>query len=216
MVLGITPYLRFSMILSAVTSVIRLANSKVTSYMLIFIIIMYGFGTAGFIIYGDKIPAYSSILRGSLEMILATLGGIQYNEMREINSWITPLFAFSYLIFANTIFLKTFLLIIQEEYNDYFKAYAQKGSGLVSMIVASCEGYTTDVITTIYRLESKSSDLNRSMNKSGLSKIQALRLRAKKMYITLEVSWLKGARHLLKLLLNYIKPGSSFMVESEG
>ena len=124
-VLGITPYLRFSMTLSAVTSVVRLAKTKVLSYLVIFLIIMYGFGTAGFIIYGDKISAYSSILRGFLEMILATLGGIQYTEMKATNPLITLFFAFSYLIFANTVFLKTFLLIIQEKYNDYFAEYSE-------------------------------------------------------------------------------------------
>ena len=169
MVLGITPYLRFSMTLSAVTSVVRLAKSKVISYLAVFLIIMYGFGTAGFIIYGDKIPAFSSIFRGSLEMILATLGGIQYAEMKAINSWITPLFGFSYLIFANTVFLKTFLLIIQEEYNDYFAAYSKvdllekTGSDLVTMIIHGCDLYTKEVEMAINKINKKQLQLQERM-----------------------------------------------------
>ena len=122
-VCGISPYLRFSMTMSSVISVVRLAKSKVVSYLVIFFVIMFGYGIAGFMIYGDQMTVFSSILRSSLEMILAIMGGIKYQEMKQIFPILTPFFVFSYLLLAYTIFLKTFLLILQAEYNDYYECY---------------------------------------------------------------------------------------------
>lgn len=122
---GLFPYLLFSLTLASVISVLRLAKTKLLAYIIIFLTIMLGFGTAGFLIYGDQMSSFSSILRGSLEMMTATLGGIKYNEMKAIDPVVTPFFVFSYLIFAYTVFLKTFLLILQEEYNELFKKYVE-------------------------------------------------------------------------------------------
>lgn len=195
------------MTLSAVSSVIRLAKSKVINYLAIFLIIMFGFGTAGFIIYGDKIPAYGSIFRGSLEMILATLGGIQYTEMKAINAWITPFFAFSYLIFANTVFLKTFLLIIQEEYNDYFAAYSKTGSDLVTMIINGCDVYTKELEVSAAKYKRRLDDLNEQESQKWLGRTM---LQVRRAWCQFRLYMLKGRTILLGRILAFVKAGSQF------
>lgn len=176
---------------------------------------MFGFGTGGFIIYGDKMQAYSSILRGSLEMILATLGGIQYTEMSKINAWITPLFSFSYLIFANTIFLKTFLLIIQEEYNEYFQAYSAKGGHLITMVISSCKEFTefirVDLLRLSHGIELIGNKKERYKWKGSLKKKFQYTFYYWELYLLHKL--LSLSNFILVYVLNYIKAGNKFHSE---
>ena len=66
--------------------------------MMIFITLTFGYGAAGFMIYGSNLPQFESFLRGALEMIVITVGATKYDVMEAISPSLTPYFVFSYLV----------------------------------------------------------------------------------------------------------------------
>lgn len=159
---GIFPYFSFSLKLSVVLHVSRLAKRDLVSYIIIFLIIVFGFGIGGYMIYGDKLENFNSVLRASLEIILMTIGGVNYELMKSAERQVTPIFVFTYLIAAYIIFLKMFIVILDATYRDLinhvvkeditFLAYVNTlVKGLVKNIDVYMRGRTTEEIKAKYK-----------------------------------------------------------------
>lgn len=69
-------------------------------------------------IYGDKLENFNSVLRSSLEIVLMTIGGVNYEKMKKAEAFVTPIFVFTYLIVAYIISLKMFIVILDATYKD--------------------------------------------------------------------------------------------------
>lgn len=118
LVCGIFAYFSFSLKLSVVLHVVRLAKRDLFSYAIFFVIIVFGFGIGGYMIYGDKLENFNSVLRSSLEIVLMTIGGVNYEKMKKAEAFVTPIFVFTYLIVAYIISLKMFIVILDATYKD--------------------------------------------------------------------------------------------------
>ena len=134
LVCGIFPYFSFSLKLSVVLHVTRLAKRDLVSYITIFVIIVFGFGIGGYMIYGDKLENFNSPLRSSLEIILMTIGGVNYELMKEAEPFVTPFFVFLYLIAAYIIFLKMFIVILDSTYKDLINHVVKEDNTLLTYI----------------------------------------------------------------------------------
>jgi hypothetical protein len=124
---GLFAYINFAFEFSLVISVIRLARREILSYMLIYLVITFGFAIGGYMIYGDKISDFKNVLLASLEIITMTVGKVQYSAMKSANSTMTPFFVFSYLILAYLLFLKMFIVITDSIFAEFMHAYGDKG-----------------------------------------------------------------------------------------
>ena len=140
----------------------RLAKRDLVSYIIIFLIIVFGFGIGGYMIYGDKLENFNSVLRASLEIILMTIGGVNYELMKSAERQVTPIFVFTYLIAAYIIFLKMFIVILDATYRDLinhvvkeditFLAYVNTlVKGLVENIDVYMRGRTNEEIKAKYK-----------------------------------------------------------------
>lgn len=145
-----------------VLHVSRLAKRDLLSYIMIFLIIVFGFGVGGCMIYGDKLDGFKYVLTGSLEIILMTVGGVDYQEMKSIEPVVTPIFVFTYFIAAYIIFLKMFIVILDATFKE-FSNYVEKEDitlmayvssllkGLIKKIDLYIKGKTIDEIREKYR-----------------------------------------------------------------
>lgn len=113
-------------------------------------------------IYGDKLENFNSVLRASLEIILMTIGGVNYELMKSAERKVTPIFVFTYLIAAYIIFLKMFIVILDATYRDLinhvvkeditFLAYVNTlVRGLVENIDVYMRGRTNEEIKAKYK-----------------------------------------------------------------
>ena len=96
--LGILPYLGFSFVLSLFMNSIRLSKDKVTIYFVMFFALLFGYGIAGFMLFGDKISEYSNILQSMLQLTIGMIGGLDYESMKSISPALTPVFVFTFLV----------------------------------------------------------------------------------------------------------------------
>ena len=129
---------------------------------MIFLIIVFGFGVGGCMIYGDKLEGFKYVLTGSLEIVLMTVGGVNYQEMKDIEPVVTPIFVFTYFIAAYIIFLKMFIVILDATFKELIN-YVEKEDitlmayissllkGLIKKIDAYIKGKTIDEIREKYR-----------------------------------------------------------------
>jgi hypothetical protein len=134
LVCGIFPYFSFSFNLSVVLHVSRLAKRDLVSYIMIFLIIVFGFGIGGCMIYGDKLDSFKYVLSGSLEIILMTVGGVNYQEMKNIEPTVTPIFVFTYFVAAYVIFLKMFIVILDATYRELINYVVKEDITLMAYI----------------------------------------------------------------------------------
>jgi len=147
-VCGIFAYFSFSLKMSIVLHVVQLAKRDLFSYAIIFLTIVFGFGIGGYMIYGDKLENFNSVLRSSLEIILMTIGGVNYEIMKAAEPLVTPVFVFTYLIAAYIIFLKMFIVILDATYNDLINHVESEDIALLSYINTLLEEITNQI--TIY------------------------------------------------------------------
>jgi Polycystin cation channel len=135
LVCGIFPYFSFSLKLSVVLHVARLAKREISSYVVIFLIIIFGYGIGGYMIYGDKMHKFGNPLRASLEILVMTIGGVSYDTMSLADPDVTPVFVFSYLIAAYIIFLKMIIVILEATYRDLNKFVEQVDISFIAYLI---------------------------------------------------------------------------------
>lgn len=206
-VMGIIPYLRCSIHFSFVVTITTLSKRSILTYLVVFLIIVGGFSIAGFMLYGDSIEAYSSILRSFLEMELSLISGIDYNRLRDINPATTPLFVFSYLLFAYLIFLKTLLVILQEDTNDFLEAYRKLNKSLIDILLI----YFQSVVRT-----TKSSIMKHTSTKLILKNKRAKKkgscLGCRIFFVKIKIYFLRIIYRIARKFIKVFEPGVRFNV----
>ena len=145
LVCGIFAYFSFSLKLSVVLHVVRLAKKELFSYAIIFVTVVFGFGIGGYMIYGDKLENFNSVLRSSLEIILMTIGGVNYELMKSAEPYVTPVFVFTYLIAAYVIFLKMVIVILDATYKDLISFVKKEDVSLLDYLNALVEEITAKI-----------------------------------------------------------------------
>ena len=88
------------------------------STMMFFFILIIGFGTCGFIIFGNQVQDFSTFTSTVSWLLRALLGDLDYSAINEFNSDVAPVFFMSYIVTVFFITLNLMIAIIIDGYEE--------------------------------------------------------------------------------------------------
>jgi hypothetical protein len=60
-------------------------------FAIFFVVLIVGFSTSGYLIYGSELFNYSSYTSSFSSTLRMLLVDYSYEDMRDVNSWLTPI-----------------------------------------------------------------------------------------------------------------------------
>ena len=103
----------------------------VASFLVMFLIIFFGFAQMGFLWFGNQITDYSSFSEVILTLLRLILGDFVYADLATANRVLGPLFFLCYVFFCLFFLLNMFLAIINESYSAVKEEMAAEKERLV-------------------------------------------------------------------------------------
>ena len=88
------------------------------STMMFFFILIIGFGTCGFIIFGNQVQDFSTFTSTVSWLLRALLGDLDYTAINEFNSDVAPVYFMSYIVTVFFITLNLMIAIIIDGYEE--------------------------------------------------------------------------------------------------
>jgi hypothetical protein len=93
------------------------ASGDLVSFAVMFIIVFLGYTTFGYLLYGQHLEDWRTWYYAAASTFFIVLGTVDYHSMYEINTVLTPIFFFSYIIIALFILFNMLLAIVNESYS---------------------------------------------------------------------------------------------------
>ena len=93
-------------------------RNDLLSTFLFFVILLFAFGSCGFIIFGNQIEDFSTISSTMSWLMRALLGDLDYQALNEFNPDVAPIYFMSYMVIVFFITLNLMIAIIIDGYEE--------------------------------------------------------------------------------------------------
>ncbi len=93
-------------------------RDDLSSTMMFFFILILGYGTCGFIIFGNQVREFSTFTSTVSWLLRALLGDLDYAQINEFNSDVAPIYFMTYIITVFFITLNLMIAIIIDGYEE--------------------------------------------------------------------------------------------------
>lgn len=93
-------------------------RDDLSSTMMFFFILILGYGTCGFIIFGNQVREFSTFTSTVSWLLRALLGDLDYAQINEFNSDVAPVYFMTYIITVFFITLNLMIAIIIDGYEE--------------------------------------------------------------------------------------------------
>lgn len=123
LIIGIFPFLRFSLRLSSVIINVRLSKNRFFAFFTIFFLLVISYGVSGYFFYGAELQEFKNYGYSTMQMLFMLFGSIPFEKMQTTAPKSTPVFVFSYLILAYMGFIRLTVLILHEPYAEFLENY---------------------------------------------------------------------------------------------
>ncbi|XP_033100581.1 polycystic kidney disease protein 1-like 2 [Anneissia japonica] len=108
--------LRFNRKMLLLANTIGSCYKELLNFFFMFLIIFASYGACGYMLFGTRLYAYSTIV-GTFESLFSTLlGKFDFEAMKQTNRILGPLFFFSFILMIVFILMNVFLTIVNEAF----------------------------------------------------------------------------------------------------
>lgn len=115
-------YFTFDPKLPILLFITKLAYKEIMCFMVINLTIILSYSIIGHLIYGDYLWEYSNLTSSFFQILMIIFRKFEYDQLVAIHRYLTPVFVYSFLGLAYTLFLKMFIIILDFAYNDYMNS----------------------------------------------------------------------------------------------
>jgi hypothetical protein len=111
-------YLRLDPSMMLIFNVLATAYADLTSFLVIFVLLLVGFSIVGHFAFGPLVAGFHSPMESIVTCMRFIVGDVQYEELRRANPVLAPIFYMSYAIGAVLVLINVFIAILNEYYTE--------------------------------------------------------------------------------------------------
>jgi len=100
------------------TNTLYFAASEMRAFIIVFLVVMFGFAQAHAMYFGSQLSSYRTILVSSYTLFRAMLGDFNFVEMYDVDAYIGPLFFVCFVGIAFLVVLNIIIAIIADAYME--------------------------------------------------------------------------------------------------
>ncbi|XP_068684192.1 polycystin-1-like protein 2 [Montipora foliosa] len=111
--------IRFNRHVCQMVASLKLSAPLLVSYSVVFFINILSFSLLGFLLFGNELQSYHSVVASLGTLIQEFLGGhLHFHELRSSNRILGPIYIFSYMFSTGFILINMFLAILNDSYES--------------------------------------------------------------------------------------------------
>ena len=110
--------LRFNRKISVLSTTMKVSASKLTNFMVIFLVIFLAYCFLVWLVFGAALEDYRSIIRCMVSMMAMVLGNFKFYDLVDVNRFIGPAVFFSFMVIFQFIIINMFIGILCESFNE--------------------------------------------------------------------------------------------------
>ncbi|CDW82454.1 ryanodine-inositol-triphosphate receptor ca2 channel (rir-) family protein [Stylonychia lemnae] len=111
-------FFQFSIKLSVFTEILKDSKSDIMYFLIMFIIILLGYGVMGSAYYGENLKEYSDLLQTFIQLFQLMITFFTYEDFAKYST-LTPLFFITFMVFFTMFLLSMLVAIIIAHYSEY-------------------------------------------------------------------------------------------------
>lgn len=111
--------IRFNRHVCQMVASLKLSTPHLVSYSVVFLVDMFAFALLGFLLFGNDLQSYRSVVASLGTLFQEFLGGeLHFNEIKSANRILGPIYIFSFMLSTAFILINMFVAILNDSYGS--------------------------------------------------------------------------------------------------
>eukprot|EP00033_Pygsuia_biforma_P005188 GCRY01005703.1.p1 GENE.GCRY01005703.1~~GCRY01005703.1.p1 ORF type:complete len:687 (+),score=195.89 GCRY01005703.1:117-2177(+) len=118
-------FLRLNRKLSYLWDTLALALKDLVGFMVVFAVVILSFSLMGYMVFGPEMPEFNTIISAVATLFQMVLGELPYEEMKQVNRFIAPIFCTLFLLLVFFTLTNIFLAVLNNSW-EYVHRYLEE------------------------------------------------------------------------------------------